>query len=112
MKKASPPWTRALPPPPKQETDFDYHGAAWRKDADAHKAAFPYCAHCQKIGKIRLGRTSDHVISIKNGGDVRDWRNRQNLCKEHDDIKRSEESRGVVLPFTGEWGKRIPIIDK
>jgi hypothetical protein len=109
MKKASPPWVKALPPPPKQETDFDYHGAAWRKDADAHKAAFPYCAHCKKNGKIRFGRTSDHIVSVKNGGDPWDWRNRQNLCKEHDDKKRSEESRGIIPPFVGEWGKRLPI---
>lgn len=111
MKSSSPSWL-TKPKPIKQESDFDYHGAEWRKDADAHKTAFPYCAHCAVEGKVNLGRFSDHIISIKMGGDKKDWRNRQNLCKRHDDIKRSQESRGIYPAFTGEFGKRLPVLNK
>lgn len=108
MKTARPSWTTKSTPPVK-DVDFDYHGARWRKDADAHKLANPYCAHCTKDGKVKLGRFSDHIISIKNGGHPWDWRNRQNLCDYHDSKKRQEEQRGISPAYIGEWGDRLPV---
>jgi hypothetical protein len=87
---------------------FDYGRREWRNFAEKHKKNNPFCAHCIREGKTKIGEISDHIIPINAGGSVWDLRNLQNLCRVHDNIKRSNESRGIILPTYGDYGDLLP----
>ena len=87
---------------------FDYGQSKWKKFARHHKNNAPYCAHCKLEGKTKLGEVSDHIIPINSGGSLWDLRNLQNLCRIHDNMKRSREGRGVIGLTIGEYGDYLP----
>jgi len=87
---------------------FDYGRRKWRNFAENHKRKDPLCAHCQMEGKTKLGQVTDHIIPINEGGNLWDMRNIQNLCRIHDNMKRSRESRGYVSPSYGDYGDLLP----
>ena len=109
MRKAQPQWVNDTKRKYQKTTkSFDYGTRQWKNFAKDHKRNSPYCAHCILEGKYKLGEVSDHIIPINRGGSVWDEANLQNLCRYHDNVKRSRESRGMVLPHIGDYGMYLP----
>ena len=70
-----------------------YNTRRWRKLASDHKAAFPICIECQKLGLATPVKVTDHIKEISDGGDPWDWDNLQSLCHRHHQQKTQQQKR-------------------
>ena len=109
MKKAKAEWVNASKRVYKDTNKvFNYGLNQWTVFSRNYKQDNPLCVHCSLEGKYRFAEVTDHIIPINSGGSLWDLRNIQGLCKRHDNIKRSKESRGVVVPHYGLHGELLP----
>ena len=58
-----------------------YNSRAWRKARERKLRINPLCELCLKEGKLVAASIVDHVVPIKEGGEVWDLDNLQSLCK-------------------------------
>jgi 5-methylcytosine-specific restriction endonuclease McrA len=100
--------TWAKKPTYKSNNDDFYNSSKWRNFSRRFRRLYPLCQSCNNVGKITDGVVTDHIISINVGGAVWDERNCQSLCRACDQKKRSDESRGVILPYIGTYGNYLP----
>ncbi len=75
----------------KREGQEFYDSCRWRRLSRWHKKINPLCIVCKELGMITAVQVTDHIISIKNGGDRLDNNNLQSLCNLHHAQKTAEE---------------------
>jgi 5-methylcytosine-specific restriction protein A len=71
------------------------YDGAWRRLRTAHLQANPLCAHCLKMGIIRVAEVVDHIIPISERPDLRlDPDNLQSLDAQCHNAKTAREDGG------------------
>ncbi|KNY29057.1 HNH endonuclease [Pseudobacteroides cellulosolvens] len=58
-----------------------YSSRAWRKVRERKLMINPLCELCMKEERLAAATVVDHIIPIKDGGEVWDLENMQSLCK-------------------------------
>lgn len=58
-----------------------YNSKRWSRVRRAYAKANPLCVHCKEQGFIVAMNVVDHIIPIKEGGDLFSESNLQSLCK-------------------------------
>jgi 5-methylcytosine-specific restriction protein A len=93
------------------DRSFNYNSPAWRKLSRAFRRTHPLCAQCDREGRIKQSQVTDHIIAIRDGGDVWDMNNLEALCKKcHDKKTRQEINNRCAVelsPKTINIGKMI-----
>jgi 5-methylcytosine-specific restriction enzyme A len=69
-----------------------YKTTVWRKTRTVFLAAFPFCAICERAGRLTVATEVDHVQAIRQGGDRLEWPNLQALCKPCHSAKTRKET--------------------
>lgn len=109
MQKSKPSWLKETNQKDHSKV-FNYQSSEWEKFSRKYKIKNGRCKECLLKGKYIPSVVTDHIISIKQGGAVYDERNLQGLCRLCDNKKRSDESKGIIPEYTGEFGYRIPLV--
>jgi 5-methylcytosine-specific restriction enzyme A len=68
-----------------------YASHRWRLTSERHRAKEPFCRECAKDGRWTLGKITDHIRPMRQGGDRWSEQNLQTLCRHHDQQKRNRE---------------------
>lgn len=74
-------------------SDDLYHTAKWTRISRAWRASHPLCEECKKIGIIKAGEVTDHIIPYPVCGNFYDMTNLQTLCEDcnHDKGQRDKQ---------------------
>jgi 5-methylcytosine-specific restriction enzyme A len=86
--KLNRPW---VPEPEKRGNEEFYQGKLWKATRRSYIAAHPLCEECQRKGVTTEGKVVDHVVPIKQGGDLYKIQNLQTLCDRCHAIKSGKE---------------------
>lgn len=70
-----------------------YSSSKWKRLRNRFIANNPLCVHCERIGLIRPATVVDHIVEIRDGGDVWNTDNYQSLCRDCHQIKTGMEQR-------------------
>jgi len=68
-----------------------YSSRKWRKAREEYLSEHP---QCNVVGCNRIATVVDHIIPIRQGGDIWNRNNWQGLCKKHHNSKTAKESNG------------------
>ena len=68
-------------------TDKFYHTARWQRLRASILASEPLCRHCLSAGMVTAAVLVDHIIEVKQGGEMWDTDNLQPLCNHCHEIK-------------------------
>jgi len=68
-----------------------YNSAKWRLFAKNYKQLNPLCEKCLQIGKTTTTYCVDHIIEIKDGGDLTTDDNAMSLCRSCHSKKTAKE---------------------
>lgn len=87
-----------------------YSSRRWTNFSLRHRLHEPFCRTCLGAGRFTLGKISDHILPIREGGPRWDDGNVQTLCRECDQRKRQQESQRSrkVLAIDDER-RRLPL---
>tara|TARA_R110000824_G_C15170848_1_gene672896 strand:- start:595 stop:936 length:342 start_codon:yes stop_codon:yes gene_type:complete len=81
-----------------ENSDF-YNSRAWRKLRQMFIAENPLCVWCEEEGLTKEAAIVDHIIEIKDGGDLLDPSNLRSMCLPHHNQKtnweRAKRNRGI-----------------
>ncbi|MCP5016293.1 MAG: HNH endonuclease [Ketobacter sp.] len=75
----------------KRENQKFYNSRHWRKAAKLHKKNNPLCIDCMAQGVVKAVEITDHIIPIKQGGELYCQSNLQSLCIACHNTKTAEE---------------------
>lgn len=85
---------------PKRQYDHHYHNgkniyktSQWRKLREAQLRAEPCCATCAQYGIVTPATIADHIVEVKDGGELFDIKNLQSLCHACHNKKTGYEAR-------------------
>lgn len=73
---------------------WPYNTQRWQRLRKLHLAKSPLCVYCERMGKMELATTVDHVTPIRDGGAPFDGANLQSLCTTHHSATKQREDRG------------------
>lgn len=76
-----------------KKTDPFYGTARWQRFRNWYKRRNPLCEHCLKQGRVTPTYCVDHIIEIKDGGELLNENNAQSLCRKCDAVKTAAEKR-------------------
>ena len=82
-----------------------YKSPQWVHCRAAYRFAHPFCAECQRNGKMRSMEDVDHIVPLSRGGAPLDPKNLQSLCRKCHLAKTAAESR--KRPTRDPRGKRF-----
>ncbi len=92
--------THAYVRPVKKVYDHHYHqgkhiysSGRWKRVRAAQLSEFPLCCTCEQFGLVKAADVVDHIIEIKDGGEVWDRSNMQSLCTYHHGVKTVDEKK-------------------
>lgn len=68
-----------------------YQTKGWKSLRKLHLSREPLCRKCREKGDTVPAREVDHIIPLRDGGDIFDEENLQSLCKPHHSQKTRRE---------------------
>lgn len=88
----------ALVRTPKRVYEHHYHNGKhiyssgrWKRLRDNFLRSNPLCCMCEQFDIVAAAEVADHIIEIKDGGDIWDSNNLQGLCTYHHGVKTAAE---------------------
>ena len=81
-----------------------YNSRRWRKHRESYLARFPLCVVCDSKGIVTEAKVLDHIVPIRQGGDLFDENNLQGLCWYHHNQKSGRESHKYRQSQKGKEG--------
>jgi len=93
-KKIKRPWKPERKPFKREKTNYDfYNSSRWRKTSILYRDKNPLCEmDCKTNGIVTSAEMVDHIIPIKNGGDLYNFNNLQSGCHKCHNKKSGRES--------------------
>jgi len=78
------------PAPASKETDPFYLSVRWRRFRAWYLGKHPLCEQCEREGRLTPADMVDHVIEIKDGGNLTSEENAMSLCWKCHAVKTAE----------------------
>lgn len=70
-----------------------YQSSRWQRLREQQLILQPLCEHCLLIDIVREANTVDHIVEVRDGGDIWDIENLQSLCPACHNRKTAEERK-------------------